>query len=72
VRRQIADARVRQPQIDPRARRERRQPFEQLHRLEEELRRPVRPPVPQIQDHLPVRGQVQPISRNRRAQRVAG
>jgi hypothetical protein len=27
--------------------------------------------VPQIEDHLPVRGQVQPVDRDRRAQRIA-
>ena len=42
-----------QGQIDPRARRERRQPFEQLHRLEEELRGPIRPSVSEIEDDLP-------------------
>jgi hypothetical protein len=47
-------------QVDARPRRERRQPLEQLQRIEHEVRRAIRPPVPQIQDDLPRRRQVQP------------
>jgi len=66
-----ADRAVIQQEIDPRARRECCQPFEQLHRLEEQLCRPVRPSVPQIEHHLPLGGQVQPVGRDGRTERVA-
>lgn len=59
-----------QQQVDPRPRGQRRQPFQQLQWLEHEVRRPIRPPVAQIQHHLPLGRQVQPLLRDRRAERV--
>jgi hypothetical protein len=43
---------------------------QQFHRLEQQLRRPVRPPVPQIEHNLTIRREVQAIGGDRWTQRV--
>ena len=60
-----------QDQDDPRARRQGREALEQLDRIENEMRRAIRPPVPEGEPHLPVRTPMQPVARHRGPQRVA-
>jgi hypothetical protein len=60
-----------QQQVDPRPGRQRRQPLEQRQRLEHEVRGRIRPSVPEVQNHLPLRRQVQPLLRDRWAEGVS-
>jgi hypothetical protein len=55
----------------PRPRCQGGQPFQQLQRIEAQMRRAVRPAVPERQPDLAVTGPVQPLLRQGRPQRVA-
>jgi hypothetical protein len=57
-------------QVDARPRREGRQALEQFDRLEQQVRGPVAPASAQLQQHLPVPGEMNPLLRHRRPQRV--
>jgi hypothetical protein len=60
-----------QHEVDPRPWRQHGQPFQQLQRIEAQMRRAIRPAVPQRQPDLTVTGPVQPLLGQGRAQRVA-
>lgn len=60
-----------QHQVDPRPWRQHGQPFQQLQRIEAQMRRAIRPAVPQRQPDLAVTGPVQPLLGEGRAQREA-
>ena len=59
-----------QQQIDPRPRSQRSQPLQQFQRIEDQVRRAIRPSMPKLQDHLALPRQVQTVLRDRRAQLV--
>jgi len=59
-----------QDQVDTRTRCKDRQAFQQFQRLEQLVRRAVRPPVPQLQHDLTRRRQVQTFFGDRRPQRI--
>jgi len=59
-----------QDEVHTRARGERRQPLQQLDRVEEQVRGAVRPAPAQLQDDLAVGGEPEPVSRDWGTQRV--
>jgi len=69
-RRPRAQDSVVQHQVDPRPRRERRQPFQQFDGLEQEIRCPVRPMMPQIEPRLSLLRQVNAIVRRMEVESV--
>ena len=58
-------------QVDLRPRRQHGQPLQQLQRIEAQVRRPVRPAVPQREPDRPLGTDVQPVLGERRTQRVS-
>jgi hypothetical protein len=60
-----------QNQVDARPRHEHRHPSQELDRVEHHVRRPIDPPMPEPQHHLPVAGHANAVSRHRRPQGVA-
>ena len=59
-----------QDQIDPRPRGERGEAFQQFERIEQEVGGAIRPPVSELQPHLPVARQMEPVLRDGRPQCV--
>jgi hypothetical protein len=60
-----------QHQIDARPRHEHGQPTQKLDGVEHDVRRPIPPRLPKLQPHLTFAGQVEPLLRHRRTQRIA-
>ena len=54
-----------QQEVDPRSRHEHRQPAQELDGVEHQVRRPIGPPMPELQHHPPVAGHPEPIARHR-------
>lgn len=59
-----------QDQVDPRPRRQRCQSFQQFQRMEAQVSRPVAPAIAQLQQHVSLARQADPVVRNRGAERV--
>ena len=57
-------------QVDSRPRRQDGEPLQQLQRVEPQMRRPVRPPVPQCEPDLPLGTDAEPVLGEREPQRV--
>jgi hypothetical protein len=60
-----------QHQIDARPRHPHGQPSQKLNGVKHEVRRPIPPRLPELQPHLTLAGQVKPLLRHRRTQRIA-
>ena len=67
----IADTIIVENQVDPRPRRQDGEPLQQLQRIEAQVRRAVRPAVPQREADRPLGTDAQPVLRECRPQRVA-
>ena len=66
----VGPARHDQNRIDPGPRNQHGEPPQEFDRIRHQMRRPVRPRVPQFEPHLTVRCEAQPILRNGRPQHV--